>query len=301
MRGPEISRVVPGRTTDTRFGRSRPGSLREQELACIFIQEIEMNHRLQQVTLNLPVTKSDAMGRGARRTLGCVCSKCPKEKATCPYCIANYLLQRQERRLGVQTSSAEAFEAPLVGRQEDPRLVVEKSAMIEAFQYDMGILSDIFPEAHGLLATDVTGHTFRRLGVKELARKNAPLLLIQFFARHSPAAVLEEAYEECPDGNLQVLNHLEMRDQIASLSGKTNDMSKAYDQLKAECEELAAKCNLPLDRSAILKMFNQWSRPEVVINLMTGKTHSTAGNSLRNHPNEWVTACGWPWIAAERR
>ena len=51
--------------------------LREQELACIFTQEIEMNHRLQQVTLNLPVTKSNAMGRGARRTLGCICSKCP--------------------------------------------------------------------------------------------------------------------------------------------------------------------------------------------------------------------------------
>ena len=61
--------------------------------------------------------------------------------------------------------------------------------------------------------------------------------------------------------------------------------------------ELAARCK---DRSAILKMFNQWSHPEVVINLVTGKTHSTAGNAFRNHPNEWVTACGWPWIAAGR-
>lgn len=277
--------------------------LREQELACVFIHEIEMNHRLQQVTLNLPVTKCDAMGRGARRTLGCICTKCPDEKTTCPYCITNYLLQRQERRLGIRANDAEAFEAPLVGRQEDPRVVVEKTAMIEAFKYDMGILSDTFPEAQGLLASEVTGHTFRRSGVKELARKNTPLPLIQFFARHSSAAALgyvEEAYEESPDGNLQVLNHLEMRDQIAALSSKTNDMTKAYDQLKAEYEELAAKCNLPLDRSAVLKMFNQWSHPEVVINLMTGKTHSTAGNAFRNHPNEWVTACGWPWIAAGR-
>ena len=140
-------------------------------------------------------------------------------------------------------------------------------------------------------------------GVKELARKNTPLPLTQFFARHSSAAMLayvEEAYDRSPQrGNLQVLNHLEMKDQITSLSGKTDDVAKAYDELNAEYEVLAAKCNLPLDRS-VWKMFNQWSHPEVVINLVTGKTHSTAGNSFRNRPTECVTSCSWPWIAAGR-
>eukprot|EP00913_Durusdinium_trenchii_P032307 g30249.t1 len=203
-----------------------------------------------------------------------------------------------------EATNIEGYQTSLLGAMLEAACDADaQTAMIEAFKYDMGILSDTFPEAQGLLASEVTGHTFRRSGVKELARKNTPLPLIQFFARHSSAAALgyvEEAYEESPDGNLQVLNHLEMRDQIAALSSKTNDMTKAYDQLKAEYEELAAKCNLPLDRSAVLKMFNQWSHPEVVINLMTGKTHSTAGNAFRNHPNEWVTACGWPWIAAGR-
>ena len=74
---------------------------------------------------------------------------------------------------------------------------------------------------------EVTGHTFRRSGMKQLAKKNMPLPWIQFFVRHSSSAVLayvEEAYEESSDGNLYVLNHLEIRDQIAALSGKTNDM-----------------------------------------------------------------------------
>eukprot|EP00913_Durusdinium_trenchii_P033134 g31021.t2 len=197
----------------------------------------------------------------------------------------------------------EVVDAPLIGQQRDPMLVVEKAAMIEAFKHDARRLSLALPEANALATNEVSGHTFRRSGVKDLARKNTPLPLIQFFARHSSSAVLayvEEAYEESPDGNLQVLNHLEMRDQIAALSAKTNDMAMAYDQLKTEYEELAEKCNMPLDRAAILKMFTQWSHPEIVVNLVTGKLHSTMGNCFRNHPNEWVTACGWPWIAAGR-
>lgn len=277
--------------------------LREQELACIYMKEVDLNPRLLQVTLNLPATKNDPSGRGARRTLGCICKSSPEEKSTCPYCTALHLVQRQGHRLMTTASSTEVVDAPLIGQQRDPMLVVEKAAMIEAFKHDARRLSLALPEANALATNEVSGHTFRRSGVKDLARKNTPLPLIQFFARHSSSAVLayvEEAYEESPDGNLQVLNHLEMRDQIAALSAKTNDMAMAYDQLKTEYEELAEKCNMPLDRTAILKMFTQWSHPEIVVNLVTGKLHSTMGNCFRNHPNEWVTACGWPWIAAGR-
>ena len=131
--------------------------------------------------------------------------------------------------------------------------------------------------------------------MKELAWKNAPIC--RWHSSSALLAYVEEAYEESPDGNLQAL---EMRDQIAALSARANDVTKAYDQLKFEYEELAEKCNLPLDRSAILKMFNQWSH-EIVVNLTTGKLHSKSGIPFATtQMSQWVTARGWPWIAAGR-
>ncbi|CAK9098454.1 unnamed protein product [Durusdinium trenchii] len=144
--------------------------LREQELACIYMKEVDLNPRLLQVTLNLPVTKNDPSGRGARRTLGCICKSSPEEKSTCPYCTALHLVQRQGHRLMTTSSSAEVMDAPLIGQQEDPMLVVEKAAMIEAFKHDARRLSHSLPEASALATNeDAVEHTIPANDVYGLA------------------------------------------------------------------------------------------------------------------------------------
>lgn len=126
--------------------------LREQELACVFIKDMEVNERNRHLTLCLPVSKADPTGRGARRTLSCICSSSPEEAATCPSCVGKTLKTRQEQRLHLQPGSNESGDVPLIGQRGNPALVVEKIAMIDAFRYDVGIISGALPEAHSLIA-----------------------------------------------------------------------------------------------------------------------------------------------------
>ena len=44
------------------------------------LPEVDINERLKHVTLNLCVSKTDPAGRGARRTLGCVCPRGGEDK-----------------------------------------------------------------------------------------------------------------------------------------------------------------------------------------------------------------------------
>ena len=50
---------------------------------------------------------------------------------------------------------------------------------------------------------------------------------------------VEEAYAESPEGNMQLVQHMELRDQIAALTAKTNDIAQVYENLKVECEDMA--------------------------------------------------------------
>ena len=112
--------------------------LREQELACVFLNDVEVRAPQLQNTLNLPVSKGEPMGSGARRTLGCVTCLFNFTRRVpnlpLPFCVTLRLLRRQEQWLQVKggSRSAEGF---MVGELSSCTLVVEKAAVIEALKY----------------------------------------------------------------------------------------------------------------------------------------------------------------------
>ena len=274
--------------------------LREVELSCLFLSDVQLDWEHRCVTLSLPVSKSDPAGRGCRRTLACDCDG--SGSLTCPFCMAARLFQGQEQRL--KCLGQEGKDTwPLVGRADNPGTVVSKIDFIDALRWDASVILKEFDCAQTLEPSDVSGHSLRRSGCKALARRGVPLELIQYMSRHSSSAVLgyvEEAHEESPQYQHRLHVHLELRDQISALVAKTNCLEEALRKAKEHYEGVAAQWSVPLDRDAVLKVFDQWARPAVVTDEFSKKIHATAGNNFRLPPAEWATACGWKWVVAGR-
>lgn len=276
--------------------------LREVELSCLFMEDIVCDLVHKQITLNLPVSKADPSGKGCRRTLSCECKN--GYVSTCAFCNGLELMSRQESalsRLGISVGSMAGY--PLIGKVSDPRLVVCKVDFIDALRWDAGVIRDTVPEAMSLDPQDVTGHTLRRSGCKGLARQGVPLELIQFMSRHSSQAVLdyfEDAMEECPRLQYKLQEHLELRDPIAYLVNRSNNVERGLEELKRHVETVANQWNVPLDQEAVLKLFDRWARPRVIANMISKKLHSSATNNFRAIPSEWTTDCGWKWTTAGR-
>lgn len=277
--------------------------LREIELGCIMVNEVQFDDQSKQVTLMLPASKTDVSAKGCRRTLCCNCPDVNQKGQLCPYHAAKYLVGWQLNATGLPRGDPLVEALPLIGQVVDPFSGVTKEAMIEALKADAKLLVEKVATAHDLDLDRVTGHSLRRSGCKHLARIGVPLELIQYMARHSSQAVLgyvEDALEECPSAATRLSEHLELRDQLAALTRKTNSLESGVKSTAQQVENLARAANIPVDKEMIRKMFDRWARPEVVVNITTRKAHSTEGNNFRNSPNDWVTACGWRWIASGR-
>eukprot|EP00435_Cladocopium_sp_Y103_P074226 s203_g47.t1 len=176
-------------------------------------------------------------------------------------------------------------------------------ALVHQVAWDAGLLRESLLEAAELEPQEVFGHSLRRSGCKGLARLGVPLELIQFMSRHSSQAVLdyvEEAMEECPNLQFTLQEHLELCDQVSLLVGKTNSLENGLVEVKRHFEQVAGQWQYPLDREAVLKLFDRWARPKVIANMMSKKLHSAAKNNFRLAPSEWITDCGWKWTSAGR-
>lgn len=181
--------------------------------------------------------------------------------------MAARLVQGQVARLNICADSELASNVPLVGRNDDPSRVMSKADLIEAFRWDAGVIKNEMAEAKDLVQSGVCGHSLRRAGCKALARQGVTVGFIQLTRRHSSQAVLgyiEEAAEECDFQQHRLDHHLEVRDQIATLVARINDLSRALQDMRSHLEALSARWEVPLDREAILKLFDQWARPAVI-------------------------------------
>ena len=118
---------------------------------------------------------------------------------------------------------------PLVGRPGEPSWSVEKQVVIAEVQRHVDMINEARPGLD-LLEERVTGHTFRRSGAKELARKGVPFSGIQWLARHSSSstwAYVEEAWEEAPRQSMRL-------NDVASLCQVLNKVRARVDQLEGQ-------------------------------------------------------------------
>ncbi|CAL1136058.1 unnamed protein product [Cladocopium goreaui] len=278
--------------------------LRETELAGLRLSQTDtlIDIRKKQVSLHLPVSKADPVGRGCRRTLSCICNshRCFK----CPFCAVMSLVRNQVIRTGVQQTEPKAEEIPLVASIGSPWETIKKEAVIEALKGDaQSLVDDRPPLKHRICVERVTGHSFRRTGAKMLARSGISIDLIQFMARHSSSAILgyvEEAAEESPAISTRLQDHLDLRSLINSALKDCNDLKESMEKVNARLNEGTVGTPIALTREHVYEAFDRWSRPEVVYNIHTSKLHSTSGNCFRNSPKDWTTSCGWKWITSGR-
>ena len=140
------------------------------------------------VTLRLPVSKTDQAGHGAARRLGCVCDLDFKgiadPKAVCAACAVRRQVSRLEALFGAKLGGKRGL--PLFPTREGDR--PSKAALVQCW----GKL------AQGGVAPG--GHSGRRTGAKLLAKLGWSVWMIQFLGRWAASTVLgyiEEAMAEC--------------------------------------------------------------------------------------------------------
>jgi hypothetical protein len=155
--------------------------LHEAELTCIFLGDVACDLVQKQITIRLPVSKTDPSGKGCRRTLACDCKS--GYNPTCVFCVGLDMVWQQEARLQSMGVRDDLSEFPLIGREDDPRHVVTKADFIDALKWGAKTIKDEVRGAAGLDPDNVTGHSLRRSGCKGLARRGTPLELIQFMFR----------------------------------------------------------------------------------------------------------------------
>lgn len=281
--------------------------LREVELSCITLDtrcmNLDVNKRL--VTLYLPVSKNDPMGRGAKRTLGCCC---PRDRRVwdCVFHAASDLVRNQLDALGVQEiGELEPNKFPLVGRFSDPTKFVDKVDLISEVHRQLEVASELVVEAEGIVIEDVTGHFMRRSGIKALARRGVSFASIQWLARHSSQVTweyVEEAWGENPHASLRMHDDLALNEVLASTLARVTKTEEAVASLESDLTEKLKHDGFPVaecpDFSDVIKREVKNSLvPEFVCNSNTSVVHVTCKSSCMNRdPKTWSTKCGWFWV-----
>ena len=103
--------------------------LREIELGCILVPEVQFEDVPRQVTLTLAASKTDVKGKGCRRTLACVCPSAYQRMPLCPYHAAKKLVTWQMENAGLPYGDPMVESLPLVGQNNDPFAGFSKEAM----------------------------------------------------------------------------------------------------------------------------------------------------------------------------
>lgn len=209
---------------------------------------------------------------------------------------------RQSHRLGFELESGRGRDLPLVGTASDPRQFVTKDSMIAALRFDVDTLKKAGVIDEGVEINSFTGHSFRRSGVKRLARMGTPLDLIMHLSRHSSAAVhgyIEEAYEESPIEQRKFVEYSASQHQLAHLARQRETFAKVVEGLADRLEQSANYVGQDLDEASIMRIAFKIAQPQLVMNLETKKVRSTSGCSFQGPPLQWATRCGWKWVGAE--
>ena len=281
--------------------------LREIELACIHLDEncIKLDPVRQLVTLKLPVSKTDPLGKGAARTLGCSCSDLERSWI-CAYHGMEDLVHFQ--LLDVNYANLREVPRgtlPLVGRKDDPRSFVEKQDMINELKRHAACVV-AYTNYTGILVDQVTGHTLRRSGVKSLARKGCSFSSIQWLARHSSGVTwqyIEEAWGENPLESMRLHDDLAMAEMMTATLGRVSKAEEAVNTLHNTVKEALEKDGFPMEeagdevKTLIKEEIKRALVPKFIINSHTRVVHAVCPSSTtRSDPKSWTTTCGWNWV-----
>lgn len=281
--------------------------LREVELASLTLGDdcVQLHERSQTVTLKLPVSKNDPSGRGAIRSLGCVCGN--GRNVLCAYHTVSDSARRQLSFLNMSRDEANGYASlPLFGQQTDPKAFVDKRFMVREAQRHVQLLAEMFEEFQ-VQPSDVTGHFMRRSGIKDMARRGCTFTSIQWFARHTSTVTwnyIEEAWGECPEHSLRLKDELALAESLASTLGRMTSLEEAVADQARTIEKSLRQDGVYSNTDEMLHEIRKEARravqPKFVINSVSKVVHIPSPMfSFRDNPKLWSTVCGWSWVNAD--
>jgi hypothetical protein len=257
--------------------------LREVELAGIVLSNVTLEHRLQEVTIKLTSSKSDAMALGTTRTWGCVCGV---PTLPCPFHLfkdicAKVTAHARSRGLSDDNASGIHIFATTEG------VVPLKAKFVETFEgialrLKLPVLTSEGTRAYG-------GHSLRVTGAQSLAAHGIEISKIRILARHSGEAILRYV-AEAPLTTLRA--DLGLPDPQAP--GKTNRaqptpehrrISSALQRLDSHAVQIQSLQTLVVQARSLV----------FVENLATHSIHGMRQGDAQH------TACGWNVGPARQR
>ena len=145
--------------------------LMEIELAALTVSRVDINKEKKTATIDLPTSKTEPKGKGAKRTWGCTCQG--KVDEPCPYCALETVVEwHYLKKKGLDTY----LFCDISGN------ACKNNKMIES-------LNASAAKAEG--PTNLTGHSFRVTGARFLAAMNLSILMIQLLGRWDSGVILK--------------------------------------------------------------------------------------------------------------
>ena len=243
--------------------------LREIELSKMKPSHIRRDPIKRQVSIFIPLSKTDQGGKGVRRTLGC-CGSHPCIPQ-CPW----WLCERIVERIGGLDNRDSS--SPLFLSVDGKALT--KHQMVDGWRKVTGMR--------------VTGHSARRSGAMDYIRRGLRIQELAFLGRWRSNVVLnyaEEALQETPANQ-------SIRLPIMNLSRKSGDIpgepsSSVSDQPKPQFgEDKRKKCQ---------NLKESWVA-STARDKRGGPAHKIA-DAAWEHPMEtWQTACGWRFAGSTKQ
>ena len=282
--------------------------LREVEACSLFLDSwcLKIDGVQQTAGLFLPVSKTDPQGAGVLRTLSCICKV--REDPMCPYHALTRVVLLQLQRFGfAQLEDVPIAWLPLFGQKENSGLPVTKTAVVKELQRLACVIQERHPNKPKLNASEVSGHSLRRGGIKALGRQGIPYAAVQWLARHSSnvtAIYLEEAYEESPGYQRTMDDAKSVSERMTDLVQRHQSLEQALlrmeEELKRAVGHQTPEVQMILPNQAALRHeMRRAMIPKAVTNIETRVLHLVNQSSCFDEdPTRWTTRCGWGWIRA---
>lgn len=222
---------------------------------------------------------------------------------SCPFHAAAFLVELQRRRLGLSSHNDPIGAGlPWIGQRQTPGKVVDKDVFIVELQRFGNILEEAVAEASSIKIDRLTGHSFRRSGVKHLALSGVRYSTIQWMARHKSDVTMqyvEEAWSEAPREALRLHDVQNLSEMLVTRRTRLEPVQKALETAATNLQESSLITGLVLDKDLLRKEVRRAMIPIKVFNLSSLKIHDVIATScLSSDPKTWVTKCWWRWAVA---
>ena len=271
--------------------------LRELEVSAFDRSDVTLGSN--EITLSLPVSKTDCEAKGCKRTWICICDR----KLPCPFHVLKAHCELLDRQGAPLTS-------PLF--PDELGEYCAKQGVVDTIKEGARLTGMSIEDPTG--NTRLSGHTFRITGARYLSAAGLDPIAIQLLGRWGSDAVLTYLAEAplMSMGHRLKLLESERLSEVAKSSDHTfsdfdekvkatetfeqhKDMAKQIEQLKLTLSQISRKLDHHAEQfDGLDVMLDNQQTLEVrkVINTRSNVEHS-ALISLQSSPHGWRTKCGW--------